>query len=125
MLQTWMEQIRSDFTELQAITAEIKRLNSMKKPLREKKKVLEARITESLKEHDLPGVRDGDVVLVLASKSKKVPVAPRKQRQQNVVDILREAGVRDPDAVLERMSNAGKDCISTSVLKMTRVVSKE
>lgn len=112
--------IKGDVEELNKINAEIKRVLGHLKKLRATKRELEKRVTDYLKEKDLPGVKHQDIVIRLDSKPKQISKG-KTMREQAVFDLLASSGVANPRDVMEKIKKAGKETKETNVLKIDTI----
>lgn len=113
----------SDLKELKNITSEIKRLNAETKVLRLKKKDIEERITEYLREVDQPGVKYGDLV-VLSKESVRRKRLKKKEKEDKAVAVLEEMGILDAKQALVTIldSMKGEEYIQESLqIKETKM----
>ena len=113
--------IKSDVDDLQKINVEIKRTNESLKKLRETKRTIEHRITTFLKDKDLPGVKYNQNVIVL-HQTKSSRVKPKKERQNDILNLLESCGINDPEAVFKRMNDLGREKITKDTVKIDKRV---
>ena len=112
--------IKGDVEELNKINAEIKRVLGHLKKLRTTKRELERRVTDYLKEKELPGVKHQDIVIRLDTKPKQISKG-KTMREQAVFDVLVSSGIANPREVMERLRKAGKETKETDVLKINNI----
>ena len=112
--------IKGDVEELNKINAEIKRVLGHLKKLRTTKRELERRVTDYLKEKELPGVKHQDIVIRLDTKPKQISKG-KTMREQAVFDVLVSSGIANPSEVMERLRKAGKETKETDVLKINNI----
>ena len=113
----------SDLKELKNISSEIKRLNSETKALRMKKKEIEERIFEYLKEQEQPGVKYGDIV-VLSKESVRRKRLKKKEKEDNAIQVLEDMGILDAKTALTSIldSMKGAEYVSESLqLKESKI----
>jgi len=113
----------ADLRELKNITSEIKRLNAEGKVLRLKKKEIEDRISEYLREENQPGVKYGDIV-VLSKESVRRKRLKKKEKEEKAVAVLEDMGVLDARIALTNIldSMKGEEYVSESLqLKETKM----
>jgi hypothetical protein len=113
--------IKSDVDELQHVNLEIKRTNDALKKLRDTKHTIEERIANFLKDKDLPGVKYNQNVILLQQKNSS-KVKPKKIRQSEMLDLLADSGVSDPESLLKKINAIGKQKITKDVIKIDRRV---
>lgn len=100
-----MSQIKRDISELEQLDSEIKRLSKQLRQLRVRRNMVEERIVNFLKEHDLPGVKHQEVAVVAQDRQKR----PYKKKSQKYADgeyILRDYGIRNPGQALQEILEA-------------------
>lgn len=97
----------ADLKELKSISSEIKRLNADCKVLRLKKKEIEDRITEYLREENQPGVKYGDIV-VLSKESVRRKRLKKKEKEEKAVAVLEEMGILDAKQALSTILDSMK-----------------
>ena len=112
--------IKSDIEELNNIDAEIKRYLTNINKLRGAKKACEQRVTSYLKEKDLPGVKHQDTIIRLDTKPKNV-VRNKESRNSAIYGILLEAGVPNPNNLLEKITSASKDVKQQEKIRINKV----
>ena len=100
--------VKGDVDELQRINAEIKRTADTLKKLRLAKVSVEGRIAAFLKEKDLPGVKYNENVILLQQKPTS-KAKPKKIRQGEIIDLLINSGVADPEGLLKKMNSIGRE----------------
>lgn len=113
--------IKADVDELQRINAEIKRTNESLKKLRDAKHGIEGRIANFLKDKDLPGVKYNQNVIVLQQKNSS-KVKPKKIRQEEMLDLLADSGVSDPESLLKKINDIGKQKVTKDIIKIDKRV---
>ena len=96
---------------MQLIIAEIKRSSDSLKKLRIAKANVEGRITAFLKEKDLPGVKYNENIILLRQKATS-KAKPKKIRQGEIIDLLINSGVADPEGLLKKMNSIGREKIT-------------
>lgn len=112
--------IKGDVEELNKINAEIKRVLGHLRKLRITKRELERRVTEYLKEKELPGVKHQDIVIRLDTKPKQISKG-KTVREQAFLDVLVSSGIANPREVMDRLRKAGKETKETDVLKINNI----
>jgi hypothetical protein len=99
-------QIVSDLKQLKNVSSEIKRMGVVLKDLRSRKVALEEKILTYLNKTRRDGAKTQDIV-VMAKERTKRPAKPKEEKEQDITEILRNAGVRDTSltyqAILEAM----------------------
>lgn len=111
--------VKSDVEELQKLNSEIKRTAETLKKLRAAKVAVEGRIADFLKEKDLPGVKYNENVILLKQKSSNKS-KPKKIRQGEIIDLLVNSGVTDPEGLLKKMNSIGKEKVMTDIIKIDK-----
>jgi hypothetical protein len=99
--------IQQDFTELQNLNTELKRLRRITKELNVTKKKCEERILEYLHVNNHPGIRMGDVVFT-AQEQKKTKRISRKQQAQKCEQLLSQYGIPDATSIVNDFLQAFK-----------------
>jgi hypothetical protein len=98
--------IANDMKELKTINNEIRRLTIQLKNLRDKKKDLEKHILSFLKQEEQPGLRYQEMV-VLSGEKKIRDKKDKEQKEQEIINLLENAGVNDAkntyNTILEAM----------------------
>jgi hypothetical protein len=111
--------VKGDVDELQRVNAEIKRTAEALKRLRETKLIIESRVANFLKEKDLPGVKYNESVILLKQKSTS-KAKPKKIRQGEIIDLLINSGVQDPEALLKKINSVGREKITKDSIKIDK-----
>ena len=111
--------VKSDVDELQRINSEIKRTAESLKKLRAAKLNLESRIANFLKEKDLPGVKYNESVILLKQKATS-KAKPKKVRQGEIIDLLINSGVQDPEGLLKKMNSIGREKITKESIRIDK-----
>lgn len=111
--------VKGDVDELQRVNAEIKRTAEALKRLRETKLIIESRIANFLKEKDLPGVKYNESVILLKQKATS-KAKPKKIRQGEIIDLLINSGVQDPEALLKKINSVGREKITKDSIKIDK-----
>jgi len=111
------QKVVCDLKELKNISSEIKRLNAEKKILTIKKKDIEESIMGYLHEADQPGVKYGDLIVMVKESTKRKKLK-KKEQEANAINIISELGVENSKEVLQRIldSMKGEEVISDSLL---------
>lgn len=112
-----------DLKELKNITTEIKRLSAETKVLKLKKKEIEERISDYLKEENQPGVKYGDII-VLSKESTRHRRLKKKEKEEKAVAVLEEMGIADAKQALTTIldSMKGETYVAESLqIKETKV----
>lgn len=98
--------IANDMKELKTINNEIRRITIQLKNLRDKKKDLEKHILSFLKQEEQPGLRYQEMV-VLSGEKKIRDKKDKEQKEQEIINLLENAGVNDAkntyNTILEAM----------------------
>jgi len=96
-----------DMKELQNINTEIKRLSKQIMMMKNKKKELEDNILEYLKDTDSEALRYKDM-LVISKERKHRDRKNKTDKENDIINILNEAGVMDSMKVLNNIQGAMK-----------------
>lgn len=102
-----IDEIRGTLSELSSINTEITRLSQHVKDLRDKKKDLDERVITFLKDNNRSGIRYGENIYIL-SEMKRTKLKPKKVREEDFYNLLKDCGVPDPDEVSFRMKTISK-----------------
>lgn len=115
--------VKQDLDELQQVNLEISRLLKSIKNLRETKRVLEGRISAFLEAEDIPAVKDKSkgVIAVLNKRPQRVFDKPKKEREQEAIGILTQAGIRNPQEIYEKIKDVGRNEVEKKVLRINRL----
>lgn len=97
--------IKSDVTELEQLTKEIKRLCSQTKKLREQKRTTEERIIKYLTAKGEPGIKYSGSTIKLETKEKRNRL-DKTSSKERAINLLRDRGVDNPEEVYEGMMEA-------------------
>jgi hypothetical protein len=57
----------------------------------------------------------------LDKKSRKIFEKPKKERDQEVIDMLQSAGIKNPEELYERMKGVGKASVHRDVLRFNKL----
>lgn len=99
--------IHDDFTELQNIHIELKRLRVQTRELNAQRKQCEDRIIDYLRSHNHPGMRMGNTVVTVEPRQKSKRVS-QSYKQMKCEQILSQYGVQDADSVVKEFLSALK-----------------
>jgi len=99
--------IKGDVQELESIRNEIKTLNIRRKKLKEKEKIVEARIADYLKTKDTPGVKHQGIAVILEQKETSGP-KKLKDRDTDALLVLERYGIKDTQKALADIIAARK-----------------
>lgn len=112
--------IKADVTELELIRSEMKILSDRRRKLKEKEKIVEARISQFLKSKDQPGVKHNGTAIILTEGEKALPKKP-KQKDADTISVLKKYGIKDAEKVLKELLDARKGEKTTKeTLKITK-----
>jgi hypothetical protein len=116
--------IKQDVIELQHINTEIARLSKSISKLRETKRVLETRISDYLKRENLPAIKDSTkgIIIKMDTRQRTIVEKPKKQRDQEAIELLTSAGVNNADEVFERLKNVGRNSVQKNVIKINKIM---
>jgi vacuolar-type H+-ATPase subunit I/STV1 len=94
--------IKAQMSELDELTKEIKLLSEKITKLRKRKKEIEENIGEYLESNNKPGFKcNGKVVTKFQKESRKR--LNKRDKEENMKDILRENGIHDTDNVCNKI----------------------
>lgn len=99
--------IQSIVDELYAVENEIKRLNALAKPFRQRKAELHTKISEYLKAKDQPGLKHKDKAIIIEQKevySKK----PKQEKESDIKKLLENYNIRDSEKFFQELDMAKK-----------------
>jgi hypothetical protein len=99
--------IKSDVIELESLKAEIKRLNSLKKGLHSKVKIVEKRIFDYLKSREQCGLKHQGTAIVLTEK-QVTKCKKKKEGNDSAISILEKYGIKNPEKALNEIMDAKK-----------------
>lgn len=117
--------LRADVNELAQINAELKRLNALAKPLRERKKILESTLEKYLEQVRKTGrgshasIKLNNVEVVQVEKRQRERLK-KDERESLGVQYLEQLGVRDPKRTfsqLQEMIKGSEHVVKTLQLK--------
>jgi hypothetical protein len=112
--------IKADVLELEAIRAELKRLNSTRRDLRRKEREVETRIETFLRSKDQPGVKHQGTAVILEETEKRLG-KKSKDRDSDAKTVLQRHGISDTEKVLAEIMEARKgQKISIPKLKLKK-----
>jgi len=96
--------IKQQVNEINTLNLEIKRNNMRNKQLRTRVKQLEHEIMSYLKSKDQSGVKYNGQAIILEQTEKRPP-KKKKDREQDIVEWLRNMGISDPDHAFAQLQN--------------------
>lgn len=99
--------IKADILELQSIERELTRLTKQRRELTEQRKKVEKRIADFLESKNQSGVKFNNTSINVVEKERRRSKAT-KQKNQEILEILRNNHVRSPESMLEKITQAGK-----------------
>lgn len=100
-------EVKSALAEITGINKEIFLRVAELKKLRERKVVLEETIKDYIDKKEIPGVKSGNIQVVLDSKTKR----ERKKKEEKVKDMLQllgRAGVSNPERLMREIDEIQK-----------------
>lgn len=100
-------EVAEKMNELKNLVAEMKRLNTTLREMRDRKKEIEADILTYIEENELPGFKFNEIV-VLKTESTVRTRKKKKEKDEEIIKVLEEAGIADAKNVCEKLKNAGK-----------------
>lgn len=115
--------IKQDIIELQKLNIEVLRLLKSLKQVREAKSVLETRISEYIQRENLPAIKDSTrgVIIRLNKTTRMVVDKPKKERDQEIIELLSHAGVDNPSELVVKLKNVGKNSVEKRVIKIAKL----
>ena len=110
--------IKGQMNELDEITREIKLLNDKLSKLRKRKKTIEENIGEYLESNNKPGFKcNGKIVTKFEKETRKR--LNKRDKEENMKNILRQHGINDSDGVCHQILNSIKgDSQTISTIKI-------
>ena len=100
--------IRSYVDELNSVKNEIKRNNEVNKKLRLRKKELEDEIADYLRNKEQNGLKYKGQAIILENKEKRKS-KKKKQKELDVINLLQNLGLSQPEIVYEQILEVQKD----------------
>ncbi len=109
-----VSRIKSDVTELKNIEKEIKRLNDLLKPLRNRKREIEEEVLkymESTGEKGLSAIKMNDVEVVAVEKKVRERLK-KDEKEQKAIQVLHQNGVVNARRAFKDLQEMmkGKEC---------------
>jgi hypothetical protein len=105
-----VNRVKADVSELKQINLEIKKLMTLMKPLKERKKLLEAQVLDYMKsvgDQGLKAIKMHDVEVVAVEK--KVRERMKKEEKENTaIQLLHQSGVNNARKVYRDMQELTK-----------------
>lgn len=98
-----MSSITAAVTELNNLHSELKRLRIDMKKLHDRKKVLEKEVIEYINARDQPGIKYQGVTIIPEEK-QTFKIKGKKQKEEDVKNLLRRFGVDEENAYSELMT---------------------
>lgn len=92
---------------IEEISKESRRLAQEKKTYVQRQEELQANIDYFLDKHNLPAFKHRGFLVEKAEK-KKVWRKNKEQKDGDILEVLRESGIEEPEEVLEKIIEAGK-----------------
>lgn len=110
--------IKGQMNELDEISIEIKLLNDKLTKLRKRKKTIEENIGDYLDSNNKPGFKcNGKIVTKLEKETRKR--LNKRDKEENMKNILRQYGINDSDTVCNQILNSIKgDSKTISTIKI-------
>jgi cell division septum initiation protein DivIVA len=113
--------IKGYVDELEQLQAEIKRNNSRNRALRMRVKDLETNIKEYLAQKGQHGVKYKGRAIILENKERRPP-KKKKEKEADVISLLEELGVEDPNKAYTRIQDVQKgDPIDQQKIKFRKL----
>ena len=113
--------IHEDFTELEQITIELKRLRMRVRELNNLKHQCEERILVYMQQYDHPGLRFGDTIIT-TKQYKSTKRQTRERQIQRGTNILSEYGIDNARDVMESLlGNLKGSPVQKQVLKVSTI----
>lgn len=97
-----MASIHSDVREFHELSIELKRLRKQMKEINLQRKQCENRILEYLVQHEHPGIRSGEVV-IMAQELNRQKRQGKKQKVMKGQAILEKYGIVNSQSVMEEL----------------------
>ena len=115
--------IKSQIDELDKIQLEIKRNNTSNKFLKQRAKEIEQSITNYLEEKNEPGLKYNGKAIVIENKEKRLQKS-KKDKKSDVVTLLENLGVNEPDNVYDKILDVQKKSpVSERKIKLKKLKS--
>ena len=110
--------VKSDINELKKVNAELARLNEQAKPLRQRKKELEANVLQYMQSSKNKGIQLPDVEVVTVDKVVHEKLG-KNEKEYTAVQLLEQSGVNNARKVYQDLQSIvkGKENI-TQKLKL-------
>jgi predicted transcriptional regulator len=90
--------IAESVSRLKVVGQKIKELNLALKEYRKEKNELDEHIIEYLQQHDQPGLKQQDFVVIAENKKSRTR-KKKSEKQEAAMEVLKRAGVTDPQKV--------------------------
>jgi hypothetical protein len=115
--------IKQDIIELQKLNIEVGRHLKSLRQIRDAKAILETRISEYIQRENIPAIKDSSrgVVIRLNKQQRMVVEKPKKERDQETINLLSDAGVDNPQELLDKLKNVGKNSVEKRVIKINKL----
>lgn len=97
--------LASRLRELDELNTEISNLSTKLRKLRSQRSTIEADVVTMLKSKNLSAVKHGGKAILLESKETRGRLT-EKQRRAKTLQVLEEAGVDNPETVLNELTEA-------------------
>lgn len=97
--------IRDDVQFLQELKTEIKIRAGELKKIREQAKATHERIIQYCVDRDLPGVKYGEIAVIVEDKDTRAP-KKKKDKDEDAIRVLEDSGVHNATKVLEELLEA-------------------
>lgn len=89
--------IKSYLNELDGLNRELTNLSSRRKELAARKKQIESDIQEYLQTRNQPGVKHGDVAIIVEEKNNRIP-KKKQEKYQDGISVLQKYGLAGDNA---------------------------
>lgn len=114
------EKVIADLVKLGQLNNEIKRLALNIKNLKLQKEETERDITHFLTEANQPGIQYNNLI-VLNKNYKQTKSKNKEDRNQSMIEVLENNGVRNSQEVLNQLLNSTKDTIEKNKLQVKEI----
>lgn len=113
--------IKNYVDELEQIQQQIKRNNENNHSLRKRSTELEANITDYLEQKGQHGLKYNGRAIIIENKERRPP-KKKKQKDADIISLLQEFGISDPNEAYNRIKEAQKgDPIEQQKIKFKKL----
>lgn len=114
------EKVIADLVKLGQLNNEMKRLALNIKNLKLQKEETEREITQFLIDANQPGIQYNNLI-VLNKNYKQTKSKNKEDRNQSMIEVLENNGVRNSEEVLKQLLNSTKDTIEKNKLQIKEI----